>query len=132
MSAAAIKTRARRLRKTALTAVREEPVVAAAPSPALCGREAARWEARAFPVPAVLDLTRVERIDAAGVLAVLRTARRARESGRVLRVGGPSPAVRMLLASAGLADLAEVHPTRAQAVAAARAGQECPRPTGRN
>ena len=103
---------------------RDEPVVVAAPAGSLCGREVARWEARAFPTAGrpVLDLSHVERIDAAGVLAVVRAARRAREAGRVLCVGGPTTPVRMLLASAGLSDLAEVHPTRDQAVAAARVG----------
>lgn len=122
MSALLTKLRPRRPRPPAPP--REESVVLPAPPPALCGREAARWEARAFPVPgrAVLDLSPVERIDGAGVLAVLRAARRAREAGRSVSICGPTPAVRMLLASAGLADLAEVHPTRDQALAAARVG----------
>jgi len=122
MSALAPKLRPRRPRTPAPD--RDEPVVILAPVPAPCGREAARWEARAFPVPGrtVLDLSQVERIDAAGVLAVLRAARRAREAGRVLRVVTPTPPVRMVLASAGLIDLAEVHPTRDQALAAARVG----------
>lgn len=103
---------------------RDEPSVVPARAPAVCGREAARGEARTFPKVdhPVLDLSHVKRIDAAGVLAVVRAARQAREAGRVLRVGGPTPTVRMMLASAGLTDLAEIHPTRDQALAAARAG----------
>jgi anti-anti-sigma regulatory factor len=121
MSALVTKLR-RRPRHPAPT--RDEPVVFAPPAPALCGREAARWEARAFPAAGrpVLDLSQVERIDAAGVLAVVRAARRAHDAGRVLCVGGATAPVRMLLASAGLTELAEVHPTRDQAVAAARVG----------
>lgn len=122
MSALAIKLRPRRPHKPAPP--REEPVVISAPSSALCGREAARWEARTFPTHGrpVLDLSPVERIDAVGVLAVIRTARRARDAGRVLHVASPTAPVRMLLASAGLTDLAEIHPNREQALAAARVG----------
>lgn len=120
MSALAAKLSPRRPRTPARN---PEPVVVSVPATELCGCTAARWEARAFPGGrTVLDLSRVERIDAAGVLAVVRTARRAHDSGRPLRVCSPTPAVRMLLASAGLNDLAEVHPNRDQALAAARVG----------
>lgn len=100
------------------------PVVIPFPGPERCGRAVARPEAPAFPDRGrpVLDLSQVERMDANSLLAVLRAAKRVRESGRVLRIGCPAPAVRMLLASVGLPELAEVHPTADQALAAARVG----------
>ena len=93
--------------------------------PRFCGRHAARFEAEAFLPPGgrlVLDLSRVEQADAAGVLAIVRLARRVRATGGLLRVWVPADSVRSLLASAGLADLAEVYQTRDHAVAAARVG----------
>jgi len=87
--------------------------------------QAARFEAEVRylrPNRVVLDLSRVEQIDAFGVLAVARVARRVRATGGLLRVWVPDGRVRSRLAAAGLAEVAEVYQTRDQALAAARAG----------
>jgi anti-anti-sigma factor len=93
--------------------------------PRLCGSQAARFEAESLcprPNRVVLDLSRVEQIDAFGVLAVARVARRVRATGGLLRVWAPDGPVRSRLAAAGLAEAAEVYQTRDQALAATRVG----------
>lgn len=68
----------------------------------------------------VLDLSHVRCLDAAGALAVARIARRVRAAGGLLCLGGASSTVCSRLVAAGLGEVAEIHPTCGQALAAAR------------
>ena len=65
----------------------------------------------------VLDLRDVTRMDVAGLLAICSLVRATRASGGSLRLCNAAPAVRRLLAAAGVHHLADVYHTREPAVA---------------
>ena len=77
------------------------------------GRQAARLALTKAQV--VLDVSEVTSIDAAGLLAITSLARACRERGVALRLCGPTPAIRVLLAAAGVHRLADIFHTRRHA-----------------
>ncbi len=58
--------------------------------------------------PCELDVSRVERVDSAGVALLVEWMRLARERGAVLRITGAPPAMRDLIQLADLQDLLPV------------------------
>jgi anti-anti-sigma factor len=64
----------------------------------------------------VLDLRDVVAIDVAGLLAIWSLVRVSRVAGGVMRLCNANPAVRRLLATAGVHQLADVYHTREPAV----------------
>jgi anti-sigma B factor antagonist len=92
--------------------------------PELCGHAAARFARSAYVVcrksaGVVVDLGGVSAIDAAGLRAIAGLARACRSFGGELRLCGATRSVRQLLAAAGVHRLADVFPTRHDAVFAA-------------
>src|SRR5687768_15549787 len=96
------------------TSLPDEPVgvtVVPCPGPRLGGRAAVRFVRSVLPTcaagrPVVVDLSAVASLDAAGLLAVAQVVRTVRAAGGEARLCGTSPAVRAVLAGAGIHHLA--------------------------
>lgn len=69
----------------------------------------------------VIDLTRVNYVDSAGMGAILGAFRRARDSGGTCALVTPPEKVRIVMAARGLERILEFYPSIALAVAAAGA-----------
>lgn len=65
----------------------------------------------------ILDGERLDFLDSGGLRVLARAARRATETGSVLRLVAPGPAVRRTLELAGAEKLIELRPTVAEALA---------------
>jgi len=77
--------------------------------------------------PAVLiDLTRVDFVDSAGIRLLVGLARRARERGVILALAGPCPGVRRLFHSSGSDVIAAIARSLQEAMEAGRPRRSWP------